>query len=356
MINLNAYFYGYTGFAVHSREFALALNAHEPVAMASYSECMDDGFITYPAVSAEMLGRARDPSSPGINLTYYWKCHQQQLGSPNVGYTVFENNHILPGDIENLATLDQVWVPSRWGKQVLLESGLPEDKIRVVPEGVNVDHFQPGLPDIPSLKTERFVFLSVGKWEVRKSTDELIRAYCRAFRPADPVELWLLADNPFVKDFDAAQALAKLNIPRSAMPVMRFLSHVPDQLMPQVYGMADVFVLPTRAEGWGLPVMEAMACGVPVIVTAYSAVTDYMSEQVGWPLGITGMMPAPGNGTGEWAVPDFDQLVWAMKDAFTHPEHCRIKGQQARDHVVASWTWDHAARVALQQLAPFRRM
>ena len=56
-----------------------------------------------------------------------------------------------------------------------------------------------------------------------------------------------------------------------------------------LYARADVFVLPTRGEGWGLPAVEAMAMAVPVIATNFSGPTEFMTSQNGYPVPIRGV-------------------------------------------------------------------
>lgn len=65
--------------------------------------------------------------------------------------------------------------------------------------------------------------------------------------------------------------------------------HLPQTTYPSLFKSADCFVLPTRGEGWGLPVVEAMAMELPVIVTNWSGPTAYLDDTVGYPLAIEGL-------------------------------------------------------------------
>jgi glycosyltransferase involved in cell wall biosynthesis len=73
--------------------------------------------------------------------------------------------------------------------------------------------------------------------------------------------------------------------------------------MRDLYSLADAFVLPTRGEGWGIPVAEAMAMGLPVIVTNYSGPTEYANEENAYLLPVTGLDEY------DFAVPDESALV-----------------------------------------------
>ena len=110
---------------------------------------------------------------------------------------------------------------------------------------------------------------------------------------------------------------------------------------------ADCFVLPTRGEGWGLPILEAMACGLPAIATDWSAQTEFFHAGVGYPLRPRAMIPAeakcPYYEGWRWADPDSEHLAHLMRHVYEHPDEARALGVRAAAEVAQKWTWDHAA-------------
>jgi glycosyltransferase involved in cell wall biosynthesis len=114
---------------------------------------------------------------------------------------------------------------------------------------------------------------------------------------------------------------------------------------------------PAHAEGWGLPVTEAMACGLPVIVTDYSAPAEYLSDDCTYLIPVERFVPVrdayffpSGGALGVWAQPDAGALRELMRRAFENPEEAREKGRRARAKVCARLTWGHAATNARRLL------
>ena len=128
-------------------------------------------------------------------------------------------------------------------------------------------------------------FLFVGGTIHRKGIDLLLEAYGAAFTADDDVAL-------VVKGFGAKQLLRAVRPPRRssrssaparARPSSSLLDEeVPFEAMPSLYRTADVLVQPYRGEGFCLPALEALACGVPVIVTAGGSTDDFVSDACAW--------------------------------------------------------------------------
>ena len=128
---------------------------------------------------------------------------------------------------------------------------------------------------------------------------------------------------------DVAKQIEALGLPRNGPPVaFLYNTHIRSNQLAMLYRGADAFVLPSRGEGWGMPILEAMACGLPVIATPWSGPSEFLHEDV------------------RWADPDVDDLVARFRHVFTHREEARAKGAKAAEEAAAKWTWAHtAARV-----------
>lgn len=360
MINAFGPIFGYLGYQVHARNFFRALDRLEPVCLTS-SNPNAQRFPVDPQL-AQMLARTAqiDLSQPGICIDYANNFHRFHSAF-RIGYTVFEYTRLGADWINGLSQVDAIWTTSAWGKSVIAAHGLDERRIEVVPEGFDPQVFHAGLRAQRKDRGKIFRFLTVGKWEVRKGQVELLRAYAQAFRGVKDVELVLMCDNPFVPGFSVQAEIAKLGLGKTG-PIKVMKPLATDAEMAATYAAADCFVLPTRAEGWGLPIMEAMACGTPVITTRYSAMTEYANDANAYLLNVERMVPVfdplffPQSGVaGEWAQINVDELAALMRHAYEQRDEAVALGLAAAQDMAQHWTWDHAAQKARVLIERYRQ-
>lgn len=176
---------------------------------------------------------------------------------------------------------DQLWVYSRWVRQQALLSGVVPSKVKVIPQGIDPALFRPDGPGFPLTSDKRCKFLFVGATVLRKGVDILLDAYRQAFSATDDVCL-VIKDNP--KDvFYEGQRWKEEIRERLASPTHPQVVYIDDFLSPAslaaLYRSCDVGVFPYRAEGFALPILEAMACGTPSIVPRFGACLDFCSTR-----------------------------------------------------------------------------
>jgi glycosyltransferase involved in cell wall biosynthesis len=151
------------------------------------------------------------------------------------------------------AMADRILVGSTFVRQSFTELGYDGSKIVVIPYGVDAELFA---PRAEPRRDGRFRVLFVGQIGQRKGASYLLEGY-RMFRKAD-TELLLVGG--FV-------AGAEVYTPFAG--TYRHIGNVPQRELPALFHQADVFVFPSLVEGMPLVVLEAMACGVPVITTTH---------------------------------------------------------------------------------------
>lgn len=147
-------------------------------------------------------------------------------------------------------------VSEAMGREIAGHFGLPAEKIRAVPLAAS-GLFRP----LPAAPPERPYFLFVGTLEPRKNLAALVEAW-QAVRAVKEIDLWIVGRER--ADF----------VPLPEFPGLKRLGEVSDADLPALYSNALAFVYPTYYEGFGLPVLEAMQCGCPVITSRDAAVTE----------------------------------------------------------------------------------
>ena len=239
--------------------------------------------------------------------------------------------------------------------------------IHVVPGGVDTDAIRPGLAPllIPGLRGT--VFLSVFEWSYRKGWDILLEAWARAFSADDAVTLVLrtyLLDDPDGRQGGVLSRidtfLAGLGRSRSTVaPIIVIDDPIPLADMPRLYATADAYVTPTRGEGWGRPIIEAMAAGLPVIATGWSGNTAFMTESNSFVLRsdleqIDGREEFNHYHGHHWARPSLEHLVELLQHVAHDGGSAAEIGRQARHDAVTRWRWDQAADLVRARLDDIR--
>ncbi|KAM0904455.1 hypothetical protein ACQ4PT_017992 [Festuca glaucescens] len=296
-----------------------------------------------------------------------------------IGRTMFETDRVSPEHVRRCNQMDAVWVPTDFHVSTFVKSGVDPSKVIKVVQAVDVAFFDPAkhvalpLPigfsvmdpddsaidaEYRSSKVKGFVFLSVFKWEQRKGWDVLLRAFLQEFSGADDVALYLLT-NAYHSDTDFGGKIHRfaknsgIEEPVGGWAKVRVVDeHVPQSDLPRLYKAMDAFVLPSRGEGWGRPVVEAMAMELPVIVTNWSGPTEYLTEDNGYPLDVdrlTEVTEGPFKGH-LCAEPSVVHLRALMRRVFVDREEARSKGRKAREDMVERFSPEVVARIVADQI------
>ena len=259
---------------------------------------------------------------------------------------------------------NRIITPSAWSRDRLVDGGMDPAGIVVVPHGVKVDTFTPLQPAdrvagraALGIGDDEILFLNVGVATWNKGLDLLIKAFAQVRRQHPRVRL-LLKDHKALYGIGADRTLAQVARENPGLidsQVLAGISVVSGSLdqgqLRALYGIADAYVSPYRAEGFNMPVLEAMACGTPVIVTGGGATDDFCPPALSVRLpsreGTKADEPAM---FGRFLVPEHDALVQAMVDvadgrvARGTPERLA-----AREQLVRRYSWAAVTR-GLQQV------
>ena len=235
-----------------------------------------------------------------------------------LGLSFFEINTLDPIRLFNLKNIDYVLAPSTWAMNVLNNFNIQS---YYVPIGYEPTIFKPlNL----NKKNDTYTFLTVGKFELRKNTEMLIKIFNKLFGANQNIKLKVICHNPFVKDMNVIYNFLRSKY--SLNENVEFIDWVPNlSKLNEVYNSVDCMVLPTRSEGFCLPALESLAVGLPLIITNYSAHTDFVNDQNSFLLKDIKLVSADDSkyevpnyqswfrGLGEWAEINEDELAAKMQ-------------------------------------------
>ncbi|MCZ2132203.1 MAG: glycosyltransferase [Bacteroidetes bacterium] len=245
---------------------------------------------------------------------------------------------------------DEVWTPSDFCRRVFIESGVDFNKVQIVPNGVNPDIFTPN-GTTQSLGKRSFTFLYVGGTIFRKGIDILLETYLRTFTAADNVRLLVkdMGGDSFYQGQTAKEFILKIQSAPNAPEISYIDEMLTEEQMAELYRSCDVFVSPYRGEGFSLPALEAMACGLPVIVTQGGATDDFVDDSAGW------FIPAGKRSVGRnisgheltdegfLLEPEAEGLSETLRYCYDNPAICKSKGLYGSLKARTVWTWRKSA-------------
>jgi glycosyltransferase involved in cell wall biosynthesis/predicted Zn-dependent protease len=299
------------------------------------------------------------PANTTVTVRHQWPPNWSRPDSGSlVVIQPWEYGHLPQAWVAQAANVDEFWVPSPLVRHMYVDSGIAPEKVRVVPNGVDSAKFHPSAKPLKLATKKKFKFLFVGGTIHRKGPDVLLEAFTRTFTAADDVCL-------VIKDFGgdscyqgqtAEAAIKAIQKNPNAPEILYLKEELSSEQMPSLYTACNCLVLPYRGEGFGMPVLEAMSCGVPVIVTAGGATDSFVSVECGWKIPAQGMRLNGRIGdialvkSGWLLEPSKAHLMAAMKAAAANPADCRKCGDAGRCVVERRFDWNDIAAAVSHRL------
>ncbi len=245
----------------------------------------------------------------------------------------------IDAETEILQQCDAVIASTSLEKQDLVRLyGADEQKITVIPPGVDTDRFHPP-EDRQALRKELgfsddpLVF-TLGRLDKRKGFDLYLRAAARVkelLGKNGDVRFVLSAgaSKGHAREIKERDRLQELLESLSIEGSVTWLPILQEDDIPRYYGAADVFVLPSRYELFGIVMLEAMACGLPVVATKFGGPPEVITD------GENGRLVDP---------TDIESLATAITDLVRHPEQREKMGRAARRTIENSYSWEMLAK------------
>ena len=275
-----------------------------------------DIFVGFSSFSLHSLREAKKRGAKIVierassHIAYQDKLLREEYN--RLGTTIFPWQLSHPKNIEKelleYEEADFISVPSTFVKNTFLEYGFPPEKIVAIPYGVDVRMFSPTVK-----RDSVFLLIFGGGLVIRKGVHYLLQAFAELNLPK--AELLLIGPvteeiRPFLKKYAGS---------------FRQINYQPLSELYNFYSQGSVFVFPSLEEGHGLVISQAMACGLPVIVSTNTIAHDLVRE-----------------GADGFVIPvrDVDALKEKILFFYNHPEKRDEMGESALQRMRRSFTWD----------------
>jgi len=273
-------------------------------------------------------------------------------------YSLFETDRIPKAWIDGFKKAKKVFTFSKFNRDNWLM-----DIPNVSRLGIGITdafRYEKGVANI--LNAKGYKFVSVGDYTERKGFDVLLDAYCEEFTAKDDVTLILkIHQGGFTathKELLRVSISNHIKHYKNAPRVILCMDKLYYDDLPKLYNACDCFVLSSRGEGIGLPVAEAMACGLPVIVTGGGGYMDFVENDVnGLTIGYEEryvdspeyIAKCPQALNHKWLEPDKEDLKIKMRALFDNPDYGRILGSKGRADMIDK-QWNDVAVQLLREV------
>jgi glycosyltransferase involved in cell wall biosynthesis len=310
----------------------------------------DPGLPLSPEGVQRIRGLA-DRGAPGDrNYVRLWDMPPSRIEKPdpaarwNVARLDWPTDRLPEGWQEKCRHFDQIWVPSLHHRKMLTDSGIPSERIRVLPGAIDTEAFSPDrdVQPLPLDCLDKFNFLSVFDWDDTAAWQTLLKAYLTTFKPDEPVNLILKPEaspgaNTTQIEMNIVHYLNQQGINLVQSPSIVFLAHrLPPEHKAMLYRAGDAFVLLGHGGAASPHYLEAMAMGLPIVATRWGAHLDYLNDSNAFLVNLVHFGKAEWRDfTGHrWAVPSEEHLKEVLRKIFSEPDKARAIGRRAREVAV----------------------
>lgn len=373
-IQLYGFVHSLSGPAVHTKEFALALEkAGADVSVKTHFQVNPSWNIEKDIHMLYTKPEYDKATTILIDNPGTWWMHMAEGREKLIGVIVFEGT-CIPYHWALAAAqteMNQIWCPSQHVKDAIIEGfkrfGFNNDrdieKVKIVPHGYNPKYFHPQgkVYELEEKFKDHFNFLYLGGWSQgvndRKGLDLLYRAFVEEFKDKEKVTLFAKITSIYnAPGYNPVDELKKISNDKTTGKVQVMVQDVPEpEKIAELYRMADVFAMPSKAEGFCMPCLESLVCGTPVLSNYFGGQSDYINKENGWLLDKGEMKPATDINRqyydwANWFNPSVDEWKETLRYLFENQAEVEKRKEKAYDSV-KHLTWENSAKTALSLLS-----
>lgn len=273
-----------------------------------------DVFIGWENVSLKSIVEAKKRGIVTIlekgsaHKTFFIKNQIEEYALKN---QIYDTSYLSWGkDLVEYELVDYISIPSSFVKRTFIERGIPEEKLIVNPYGVDLEQFK-------QVQKEDNIFriIYAGGLTFHKGSHYLLQAFSELNLPN--CELWHLGSiseeiKPYIAKYQNEN--------------IKFLGHKPQDELYKYYSQGSVFVFPSLSDGFGMVLLQAMACGLPLICTTNTGGEDLITK----------------DGEEGFVIPikDVEALKEKILYLYENQDICKIMGEKAKKRVEENFTWD----------------
>lgn len=352
-----------SGYAEAARNHIAALH-HAGVEVSVYSISNEPGILLQNSGTEQLIESLISSDSDYqvqiLHMTPQSYDMHIDIHKYNIGYAAWETNRLPEHWVQTINRLNEIWVPCTHNVEVFKNSGVSIPIFCMPHPFMPRDDNQP-----PKLISEaykcRYKFYSIFQWTERKNPTDLLKAYLTEFTSEDEVVLILKTYLQSPGDAEETMFIKKqikelrdklyLDSPPKILLVSELLSKTQ---MQALHSESDCYISLHRAEGFGMPIMEAMMAGNPVITTGYGGPSDFAKEYgllVDYRMTPVCNMPWPiYTGNMLWADPDIMSARKHMRYLYEYQESAGLLGELGKRYASNKFSWDNIGQQMKQRL------
>ncbi len=273
--------------------------------------------------------------------------HNQPHTNLNIVKTDWEADSLPKNIVEEFNKFDVILIGRDFFKPIFEKSGVVKP-ILVQPDGINSQYFV----KIKRTKNKTFTFLNYNAGEWRKNTINLVKCFAQEFKEG---EAKLILKNSTIKDsryeYQINDLIEKNPQLKTNLELVEGRYSIPEMI--ELSKQADCFIFPSRGEGYGLPVLEMMAVGLPVIAPEGHAFY-HIPNDCYLPIKNGDMVAGFKAYKDTWLwQPSNDSIQKQMRFAFENPDKIKKIAKKGQDFV---WETEHPKDVAKKWLENFDKI
>lgn len=278
---------------------------------------------------------------------------RQKLHGKTLFYFPFDSKDVYDGVVPVMEQMDIRVAMSKWAQNLLKKEAKMDS--HYIPHGVDPHIYRP-LPKhiVDKVRSEnkwedKFIVGCVARNQSRKNIPALFKAFAEFSKDKKDVILLAHLDPVDPQGTNLHDLANKLGIKDKVIYGMRrFSLGVPEFRMSLAYNTMDIHVLSTTGEGFGLPIIESMACGIPNICTDYTTARELIGENGELVRLAKGHQYIVGQLNTDRALCDIDELVQKMNKLYDNPELRKKYSESGRKYVLDNYGWEKVCRMWLE--------